>query len=283
MAEALVDGIGVGVDVRHAAHGARRDRRAVVGVPARDDDAPVGLALERPVMADEADRRVVRFGARRAVEHLLQVRGRDLGELAREGDDGGMRRLEEGVVERQLEHLLIGRLGQLLAAVADVAGPEPRHAVEHALALAVPDVGTVGAHDDAGPARTHRLVIGEGVQMVERVELLQLLGLVCVRHGKYPPARSWPKGVPRGRSISAGSSSGAKSRRARKVARGAPWGKARAEPRPRRQGRQGRPTLPNLSDLLRSRFPSASTPRTRALQRRREEGMATAKSLLATV
>src|SRR5262245_51862795 len=137
-----------------------------------------------------------------------------------------MRRLEERIVERQLDHLLIGRLRELLAAVADVAGPEPRHAVEDAFTLAVKDVGPVGPHDDARPARTHRLMIGEGVQMVERVELLQLLRLNCVRHGKCPPARSWPKGLPWDRSISAGSSSGAKSRCERKVARGAPWGKA---------------------------------------------------------
>ena len=113
VAEALIDRVAVQMHMRHAAHRGCGDGRAVIGVLARDDDTPLRLALERPVMTDQADRGVVRFRPRRAVEHLVEVVWRNLGELARQLDDRRVRGAEEGVVERQLEHLLVGRLGKL--------------------------------------------------------------------------------------------------------------------------------------------------------------------------
>ena len=83
VAEALIDRVAMRVHVRHAAHRACGDGRAVIGVLARDDDAPLGLALEHPIVPDQADGGVVRFRPRRAIEHLVEVVGRDLGELAR--------------------------------------------------------------------------------------------------------------------------------------------------------------------------------------------------------
>jgi hypothetical protein len=153
VAEAFVDRIAVRMHVRHAAHGARGDGRAVIGVLARDDDAPLGFAFEHPIMPDQADRGVVRFRARRAVENLIEIAGSELGKLARQGDDRGVRRLEEGIVERKLDHLVVSRLRERLAPIADVAGPQSRHAVENALAFAVPDIGAVAAHDDARAGR----------------------------------------------------------------------------------------------------------------------------------
>ena len=79
---------------------------------------------------------------------------------------------KEGVVERQLEHLPVAGLGELLPAVAEIGRPQACHAVENALALAVPNIGPVAAHDDARAASAERLVIGEGVQVVKSVELL---------------------------------------------------------------------------------------------------------------
>ena len=93
-----------------------------------------------------------------------------------------MRGLEEGVVERQLEHLLVGRLGKLAAAMADIRRPQAGHAVENALALAVPKVRSVAADDDARAACPQRSVAGERVQMVKSVELLVMRGLVLIRH-----------------------------------------------------------------------------------------------------
>src|SRR6476620_4388983 len=135
-------------------------------------------------MPDQADRGVVRFRARRAVEHLIEVFGGELGKLARQGDDRRVRRLEEGVVERKVYHLVVSRLRERLAPIADVASPQSRHAVENALAFAVPDIGAVAAHDDARAGRPERTVSGEGMKMVKSVELLQLRGLILIRHLK---------------------------------------------------------------------------------------------------
>ncbi len=46
VAEALVHRVAVLVHMRHATHGAGRDGRAVIGVLAADDDAPLRLALQ---------------------------------------------------------------------------------------------------------------------------------------------------------------------------------------------------------------------------------------------
>ncbi len=163
VAEALITRVAVGMDVRHAAHGPSRNCRAVVGLIARDDDAPLGLALEHPVMADEADGGVVALRARRREEHLVQVRRRDLGKLLCERDHRRVRRTEERIVERQLQHLGVSGVRQLLAAVADVRRPQARHAVEDAVAFAIENVGAFPANDDASAAAAERLVIGEGV------------------------------------------------------------------------------------------------------------------------
>jgi hypothetical protein len=93
-----------------------------------------------------------------------------------------MRGAEERVVERELEHLRVGHLGKLLPAIADISPSIARHPVEDALALAVPDIGPLAAHDDACAASPERAVIGEWVQMVESVELSQLGCLVSIGH-----------------------------------------------------------------------------------------------------
>src|SRR5262245_15068328 len=227
----------------HAAHRTGGDGRAVIGVLARDDDLALRLAFQCPIVPNEADGGVVRFRTRRAEEDLIEILGRDLGELARELYDRRMRGAKEGVVVRQLEHLPVGRLGQFLVAVPDICRPQARHAVEDAVALAVPNVGPVAADDNAGAARTKRVVIGEGMKVVKSVELSQLCGLVCVGHGTSLQQKRSPKGAP----ISARSRRGAYSRSGHKAGAGAasnscrlrPWLSA-ARPRPRPAARSSR-------------------------------------------
>ena len=95
-----------------------------------------------------------------------------------------MGRLEERIVERQLDHLVVGGLRKLLIAVADVRRPKAGHAIEDAVAFAVDDVRAFALHDDADVrTRPQRLVIREGMQMVLCVEVLDLLCLKSVGHG----------------------------------------------------------------------------------------------------
>ncbi len=184
VAEAFVNRIAMAVDVAHAAHRSGGDRRSVIGVVAADDDAPLRFALQHPVVADETDGGVVRFRARRAEEDLIEICRCQFRELARQRDDGRMRRLEERIVERQLQHLIVGGLGEFLAAVADVGRPKPRHAVEDAVAFAIEDIGAFAFDDDAWTGTgAQRLVCRERVQMMLRVELLNLFCLKSVGHG----------------------------------------------------------------------------------------------------
>ena len=123
--------------------------RAVIGHLARDDAVLLRLALERPVVAHQPERRVVGLRSGRAVEHLVDVLWRDLGQLLGQQHRRRRRAFEEGVVVGQLLHLGIGRLSQFIAAIADVDAPQPGHAVEDLVALGIVDVRSVGMGDDA--------------------------------------------------------------------------------------------------------------------------------------
>ena len=155
---------------RRAGHGA-----AVVRVEPADHDAPSGLALELPVAPDHPQHRVVGLGAGVREEHAAHPRRRDLGDQARELDRRRVGALEEVVVVRQLAHLRRRRVDQLLAPVAEVHAPQPRHAVEDAVAVGVLQPHAVRAHDDAAAARRERLEIGERMQVVRGVQRAPLV------------------------------------------------------------------------------------------------------------
>src|SRR3546814_11434392 len=75
-----------------------------------------------------------------------------------------------GVVVGQRQHLVVSRLRQALAPVADVHAPQPRHAVEDAVAFGVlePDALGTGAAARAAIGR-QATEVGEGMQEVGRV------------------------------------------------------------------------------------------------------------------
>ena len=120
---------------RHAAEAGARHRAAVIGVRAADDDRALRLAHHVPVAAHRAHHRVVRLRARAREEHVLELRRRHFDEQARELDRGRMGDLEEAVVVRQLEHLRVGRVGELAPAIAEIHAPQARHAVENPAAV----------------------------------------------------------------------------------------------------------------------------------------------------
>ena len=67
-------------------------------------------------------------------------------------DRRGSRCLEEAVVIRQFYHLGAGDVGKFAAAIADIDAPQPRHAIENAIAIAIGDPAAIGAGDDAAAA-----------------------------------------------------------------------------------------------------------------------------------
>ena len=77
---------------------------------------------------------------------------KQLGDLGRQGDGRRRGGLEEGVVVGQLQHLVVGGRGQLLAAVADLDAPQAGHGVQERVAIAVVDDAALGPGDDPAAA-----------------------------------------------------------------------------------------------------------------------------------
>ena len=145
----------------------------MIGVLARHDDRAFGLILPGPVGPHQPDVGVVRVRSGIAEENAVQVPGCELGQLLRQRDGGHVRGLEEGVVIGQLAHLPGGGIGQFVAPVADVDAPQPGHAVEDLVAVAVGEKHALGPRDDPSALRRDLLVGGEGVHVVSRVDRLQ--------------------------------------------------------------------------------------------------------------
>ena len=132
--------------------------------------------------AHQLDRGVVGLRARVGEEHAVHARRRDPGQARGQLDRGRGRGLEEGVVEGQLGHLPARRLDQLGAAVADVDAPQARHAVQDAVALAVPEPAAVGAGDQPDVLARELGRIGERVQVMAPVELAPATRVVIAGH-----------------------------------------------------------------------------------------------------
>jgi hypothetical protein len=116
---------------------------------------------------------------------VVEAFGRQLDQELRQFDRGRRGRLEEGVVIGQLQHLPIGGLGQLLAAIADIHAPEPGHAVDEAPALGIPKMDAIGPGDDPHALAIEERAVGEGVEVVGAIERLPFGGAVpdrCREH-----------------------------------------------------------------------------------------------------
>ncbi len=112
---------------------------------------------------------------------MVHARRRQRGDFLGELQGRRVRGLEEQVVVGQFAHLPGGRLDQLLAAVADVDAPEPGHAIEDLVALAVPQVHALGAGHDARALAVERLEVGKGRQVVVAAQGLPVFGLFAHR------------------------------------------------------------------------------------------------------
>jgi hypothetical protein len=156
---------------RGAGHGA-----AVITVPATDDDLALRLTAQRPVAPRETHERIVGFAAGAGEKHMLELRWRQLGEAPRQLDRGRIGALEKAVVVRQLQHLPIGSLGKFAPAVAECHAPQTRHAIKDAMPLAVEEIHALGTGDHSRAAPGKRACVGEGMQIMRRIERLPLGG-----------------------------------------------------------------------------------------------------------
>jgi hypothetical protein len=99
---------------------------------------------------------------------MIELRRRELDQQARQLDGRRVRRLEEAVVERQLEHLRARHVGELGAPVAQRHAPQARHAIEQPAPVRVVQVDALRARDDARALAMQRGVVGERMQMSAR-------------------------------------------------------------------------------------------------------------------
>ena len=94
---------------------------------------------------------------------MLEPLGRDLGEPRRQLSCRLIRAPEKVVVERELGELLGHRLLDAILTVAQIAAPQPRHAVLNLVAIRVIDINVLCAADDAPTVLGIILKIREGM------------------------------------------------------------------------------------------------------------------------
>jgi hypothetical protein len=107
-----------------------------------------------------------------------------------------MRGVEEGVVVRQLEQLLVRRVGDRLAAIADVDAPQAGEGVEQLLAFGIPEIGALCPGDDPAAALVQVGVIGEGMD-VAAIQRLPLGGRIALRKSGHDVPRIDSNGMNR--------------------------------------------------------------------------------------
>ena len=123
---------------------------AVIGVPAADELDTARLAHPLEIGPAQLDGRLNRLGAAAGEERARQIAGGDLGDLFRQAD-GRLGGGAHGHV-RQLEHLLVGSVGHLLAPVADVLEPQAGHGVDVGVAPNVGDPDSFARLENGGLA-----------------------------------------------------------------------------------------------------------------------------------
>ena len=169
----------------HAAQARRRDGRSVIGVVAADEHRALGLTLQRPVCAHQAEHGVVGFRPAVVEEHVRQITAQQRGDPGRQFDRRDGRGAEKRVVERQLFHLPRGDFDQFGAAIADIDAPQPGHAIQDGVPFAVDNRRSFGMGDDPAAAQfdLQRIARLRG-QVMGHIELTQR-GNVVVADGDH--------------------------------------------------------------------------------------------------
>ena len=162
---------------------------AVVGALAEHDHVLGALALVAPVLPRHLDGGLHRLAAAEGEEDVVEVAGRQLGDLGGELDGRLVGDLED-VVDRQLLHLRLDGVVDLGAAVADVDGPQAGEGVDVLVALGVVDDAALGPVHDDGLEVLH---LRERRPEVPEEVLLERLPLKRARR----PARRLPWLLPR--------------------------------------------------------------------------------------
>ncbi len=122
--------------------------RPVVREAPRDDHGALWLALERPVAPDDLGGGVDGLAAAGAEEDGGVLDRGEVGDPLCEVECRAVRVVAEDVVRRQRAELLGDGVGDLDAAMADVAEPETGRRVEVLVPVGVPDPAPLAAGED---------------------------------------------------------------------------------------------------------------------------------------
>ena len=165
------------VEHRQAGQAAGHQARAVIAALARDDLLLLGPAEHVVVVPDQLDLGLVGVRAGQAVVDPPHALGRQVDDPLRELDRRLRGMPDIGVVIGELPHLPVDRVGDLLAAVADVDAVQPGERVEALAAVAVDDADALAAAHDPAGRRPMGVVleVRRGVQDVRPVQSLQIL------------------------------------------------------------------------------------------------------------
>src|SRR5918995_865239 len=137
----------------HSTETCASHRRAVISIPAADENPAARLPGHFPIVPREAKCSVVGFGPGIAEKEMRELAARELRQARSQQHSGHRRRSEERVVVRQLQHLLVRSARQLFSAIAYVYAPQAGHAVEQGASLGIVNATALGTRDDPASAQ----------------------------------------------------------------------------------------------------------------------------------
>ena len=150
-------------DARQARRG---QRDTVIGLVAPDDLLLFGSAQRIVVVPDDLDLGVIGFRAGIGEEHLAHIARRNGDQLFSQIDGHFVGAMGEALNIGELEHLVVGDLGEAFLAESQRGAPQPGHALDDLIALIIIDINALALIDDERAVLLMRLQIGEGVEVV---------------------------------------------------------------------------------------------------------------------
>ena len=141
-----------------------------------------GFAQQCVIALDQADIGVVGLGAGIGKEHVVELGRGDLHQRTGQFHRRLVGTLEKIIVERQFLQLGVDGVLDALLAVSQVATPQARHAIQHLVAIAVIDINVFRPGNDPPTLLAVILQVGERVQVVGLVQLLQAVCICCGVH-----------------------------------------------------------------------------------------------------
>jgi hypothetical protein len=153
----------------------------VVAIDAPDDDLALRLAQQIPIAAHHAHIGVIAFAAAGRIKNVIKAPvahgWRKQGQLGCQLGCRHVGGLKETVVVGQFHHLLVGGIGNLLAAIAHIHAPQAAHAVQNFFSFRVPDVNIISPGNHPRATGSQITMVGKRMDVMRAVHCLNGLGV----------------------------------------------------------------------------------------------------------